>query len=111
MRYGMLIMVGCTLLTATSQTMLKKSANEKHKNIIFEYLNWRVITAYIIFVLVLLLNTYAYTMVPLKYGAVIDTLSYVFVLLFSVALLKEKVTMGKLIGNLLIITGILIYTL
>lgn len=107
----MLIMVGCTLLTATSQTMLKKSANEKHKNIIFEYLNWRVITAYIIFVLVLLLNTYAYTMVPLKYGAVIDTLSYVFVLLFSVALLKEKVTMGKLIGNLLIITGILIYTL
>ena len=111
MKYGMLIMVGCTLLTATSQTMLKKSANEKHKNIIFEYLNWRVITAYIIFVLVLLLNTYAYTMVQLKYGAVIDTLSYVFVLLFSVALLKEKVTMGKLIGNLLIITGILIYTL
>lgn len=111
MKYGMLIMVGCTLLTAASQTMLKKSANEKHKNIIFEYLNWRVITAYIIFVLVLLLNTYAYTMVPLKYGAVIDTLSYVFVLLFSVALLKEKVTMGKLIGNLLIITGILIYTL
>ena len=111
MKYGMLIMVGCTLLTATSQTMLKKSANEKHKNIIFEYLNWRVITAYIIFVLVLLLNTYAYTMVPQKYGAVIDTLSYVFVLLFSVALLKEKVTMGKLIGNLLIITGILIYTL
>ncbi|MDY5021564.1 MAG: EamA family transporter [Blautia sp.] len=111
MRYGMLIMVGCTLLTATSQTMLKKSANEKHKNIIFEYLNWRVITAYIIFVLVLLLNTYAYTMVPLKYGAVIDTLSYVFVLLFSVALLKEKVTVGKFIGNLLIITGILIYTL
>ena len=111
MRYGMLIMVGCTLLTATSQTMLTKSANEKHKNIIFEYLNWRVITAYIIFVLVLLLNTYAYTMVPLKYGAVIDTLSYVFVLLFSVALLKEKVTVGKFIGNLLIITGILIYTL
>ena len=111
MKYGMLIMVGCTLLTATSQTMLKKSANEKHKNIIFEYLNWRVITAYIIFVLVLLLNTYAYTMVPLKYGAVIDTLSYVFVLLFSVALLKEKVTVGKFIGNLLIITGILIYTL
>ena len=50
-------------------------------------------------------------MVPLKYGAVIDTLSYVFVLLFSVALLKEKVTVGKFIGNLLIITGILIYTL
>lgn len=111
MRYGMLIMVGCTLLTATSQTLLKKSANEKHKNIIFEYLNWRVITAYVIFVLVLLLNTYAYTKVPLKYGAVIDTLSYVFVLLFSVALLKEKVTIGKFIGNALIIAGILIYTL
>jgi uncharacterized membrane protein len=47
----------------------------------------------------------------MKYGAVIDTFSYVFVMLLSFSLLKEKFTRGRVIGNLIIIAGILIYTL
>lgn len=111
MNYYMLIMLGGTVLTAISQVLLKQSANVPHKSFIYEYLNWRVILSYTIFVLVLLLNTYAFTHVPLKYGAVIDTLSYVFVLLFSYFLLREKITKQKLIGNLIIITGVFIYSL
>ena len=107
----MLIMFGCTFLTAVSQILLKQSANLPHKNFLAEYLNWRVILAYTIFVLVLLLNTYAFTRVPMKYGSIIDGFSYVFVLLLSVLLLKEKVTKPKLIGNLLIIAGVVIYAL
>ena len=60
---------------------------------------------------VLLLNTYAYTQVDLKYGPVLDTFTYVFVLLLSFGVLKEKVSKGKLIGNLIIILGVLVYTL
>ena len=41
--------------------LLKQSAGKKHKSWIYEYLNWRVITAYGIAFSVLLLNTYAYT--------------------------------------------------
>ena len=47
----------------------------------------------------------------MKYGPVIDTFSYVFVLLLSWLILKEKISKGKLIGNLLIILGVFIYTL
>ncbi len=47
----------------------------------------------------------------MKYGSVIDTFSYVFVMLLSYFILKEKFSKGKLIGNLIIITGIFIYTL
>ena len=97
--------------TAFSQLLLKQSAGKTYRHPIFEYLNWRVITAYGIFVGVLLLNTYAYTHVDMKYGAVIDTFSYVFVMLLSYFILKEKFTKGKLAGNLLIMTGIFIYTL
>ena len=100
-----------TFFTAFSQLLLKQSAGKTYRHPIFEYLNWRVITAYGIFVGVLLLNTYAYTHVDIKYGAVIDTCSYVFVMLLSYFILKEKLTKGKLAGNLLIITGIFIYTL
>ncbi len=43
----------------------------------------------------------------MKFGPVIDTAAYVFVLLFSWRILKEKISRGKIIGNLIIILGIL----
>ena len=106
-----LLMFFGTFLSAISQILLKQSANQKHESFLKEYLNWRVITAYVIFFGVLLLNTYAYTQVELKYGSVIDAFTYVFVLLLSVLLLHEKVSKGQLLGNLLIIIGIFIYAL
>jgi len=60
---------------------------------------------------VLLSTTYAYTHVDMKFGPVIDTFTYVFVMLLSFVLLKEKFTKGQMIGNLIIIAGVLIYTL
>lgn len=107
----MLLMFGCTLLTAFSQLLLKQSANRTYRSVLLEYLNWRVILSYGIFALVLLLNTYAFTRVDMKYGAVIDTFSYVFVMLLSWLVLKEKFTRGKVVGNLLIMTGVFIYTM
>lgn len=110
-RLYMLLMFSGTFFTAISQVLLKQSAGKNYKHPIFEYLNWRVILSYGIFFGVLLLNTYAYTQVDMKYGAVIDTFSYVFVLLLSYFLLKEKFSKGKLAGNLIIIAGVIIYTL
>ncbi len=100
-----------TFFSALSQLLLKLSANEKHEGRLGEYLNVKVITAYGIFAAVLLLNTYAYTKVNLKYGPVIDTFTYVFVLLLSVMVLKERLTKWKLLGNVMIIAGVLLYSL
>lgn len=104
-------MLVCTVFSAISQILLKQSANQEHESALKEYLNWRVITAYMIFGSVLLVNTYAYTQVDMKYGPVLDTFTYVFVLILSWLVLKEKITRGKLIGNLLIVAGVLIYTM
>ena len=78
-------MLACTVFSALSQILLKQSANRQHASPLKEYLNWRVILAYLIFGTVLLVNTYAYTNVDLKYGPVLDTFTYVFVLLFFLA--------------------------
>ena len=99
-----LLFIG-TFFSAFSQLLLKQSANKTYKNPIFEYLNWRVILSYGIFAAVLFLNTYAYTKVDMKYGAVIDTFTYVFVMVLSYFILKEKFTKEKLIGNLIIMSG------
>ena len=105
------IMVAGTFLTAISQILLKQSADEKHDSFLKEYLNWKVIVAYILFGTVLLANTYAYTRVDMKYGSVIETLAYVWIFIMSITLLHEKITVRKIIGNLLIVTRILIYRL
>lgn len=107
----LLIMFIATFFSASSQILLKQSANQTHKNAIFEYLNWRVILSYFIFFAVLLVNTYAYTQVDMKYGAVIDTCTYVFVMILSGVILHESFTKWKLIGNLIIILGVIVYTL
>ena len=102
-------MLGGTFFSAVSQILLKQSANIKYENRIREYLNFRVILSYAM--LILLLNTWCYTKVDMRYGPVIDTAAYVFVLLLSHFILKEEITKGKIIGNLIIIAGIIIYTL
>ena len=107
----MLLMFAGTFFTSVSQILLKQSAGKEHKNLLLEYLNWRVILAYAIFVGVLLLNTYAYTRIDMKYGAVIDTFSYVFVMLLSWIILKEKITRRRIVGNLIIMLGVFVYTM
>ena len=102
-------MLGGTFFSAISQILLKQSANIKYSNPLREYLNWRVILAYFLF-FGILLNTWCYTKVDMRYGPVIDTAAYVFVLLLSKVILKEKITRGKFIGNLIIIAGIHIHT-
>ena len=107
----LLLLFGCTFFSAISQILLKRSADMEHKNWIREYLNWRVITAYSIYAVVLLLNIWAFTKVDMKYGAVIDTFTYVFVMVLSILLLRENIPKGRIVGNLIIMAGVIIYTL
>ena len=81
-RTFILIMLSGTFFSAVSQILLKQSANIRYENRIREYLNFRVILSYTIYMLILLLNTWCYTKVDMRYGPVIDTAAYVFVLSF-----------------------------
>ena len=60
-------MLGGTFFSAISQILLKQSANIKYDNPLREYLNWRVILAYVMFFGILLLNTWCYTKVDMRY--------------------------------------------
>ena len=104
-RTFLFIMLGGTFFSAISQILLKQSANIQYSNPLREYLNWRVILAYFLFFSILLLNTWCYTKVDMRYGPVIDTAAYVFVLLLSKVILKEKITKRKIAGVILILIG------
>ncbi|MCF0185550.1 MAG: multidrug ABC transporter [Bacteroidaceae bacterium] len=108
--YSCLILLG-TFVSAISQVMLKKAANREYDNPIKEYLNPLVIGAYTIFVLTTFLGIFAYRVVPLSYGPILEATSYIYITFFGVNIFHEKINKTKLIALALIVAGIVIYAI
>lgn len=98
-------------ITAFSQIILKKSADRKYKSVFFEYLNPYVLFSYVCYIGVLVLNVFIYTKIDYRFGVVINSMSTVFVMLLSHIILKEVITKKRIIGNVIIVCGILVFML
>lgn len=106
-----LILIFSVFISSIAQMLLKISANENHASKLKEYLNFRVIVSYGIFVVSTILTVIAYKGVYLKSGPIIESTGYIFVLILGKMLLKEKITKNKLIGITTIIFGIIVFSL
>ena len=99
-------------VAAFSQMLLKKSATEKHGSFLKEYLNWKVIFGYGLMFAGMLLTVYGYSKgVEVKSGSVMETIGNVWVVFLSWLFFREPVTKKKILGNILIISGIIIFNL
>lgn len=103
-------MLVAAFLAAVSQVLLKMSAGKVYKHPVWEYANPLVVIGYGILFLTMGINIFAYRFVDYKYGPVLNASSYVFILILGALLLKEKITKKKLLGNIMIIIGIIIYS-
>lgn len=108
--YALLILTG-TFIAAISQVMLKIEANKPHNTHLQEYLNPLVITAYVLFVGTTLLSILAYRGIPLSMGPILEATSYIYITIFGVKIFGEKMNKGKAAGLVLIICGIVVYSL
>lgn len=106
-----LIFIFGVFISSISQIFLKKSAQIEYCSKIKEYLNPRVIFAYIIFFGATLCSVWAYTVLPLSLGPILESSGYIFVAVLSRLFLKEKITNQKLLGLSIIILGIITYSL
>lgn len=106
-------MVVGVFISAISQILLKKSAdrNVDEKGFLKQYLNKNVIWGYLLLFAAMFMPLIAYTVVPLKYGAIVESLAYVFVMILSALFLHEKITPKKLIGNAMIVGGVILFSL
>ena len=100
------IFISASLISAFSQILLKIAAKQTYRSWIYEYLNVKVITAYFIFFLATLITVYCYKVVPLSTGAMLEATGYVFVTVLGRIILKEKVSMQKILGMALVIAGV-----
>lgn len=108
--YAGLLLLG-VFLSAISQVMLKKAALKQYPNKIQEYLNPLVILAYTVFVGTTFLSIFAYKGIPLSMGPVLEATSYIYVTVFGLTIFKEKLNLKKIIGLILIVFGIVVYSL
>lgn len=98
-------------LAACSQVLLKKAAMKHYDSVIREYLNPTVIIAYGLFFATTIIGVLAYKGIPISLGPVLEATSYLYVTLFGVMIFHEKMTKKKTSGLVLIIAGILVFTL
>ena len=99
------------LISSIAQVMLKAEADKKHKSRLKEYLNPMVITAYGIFFLSTFLTMYALKYVPLTYSPIIEPLSYIFVPVIGVLVLKEKISRRRMLGIAVMMVGIAVFSM
>ena len=103
------LMVLSVVIAAVSQLLLKISANKKHKSFIHEYLNTYVIIGYGLLFCSTILTILAFKGIDYRNGPIVESLGYLFVLLLCRFFLKEKINKRSLLGNFVIILGIVIY--
>lgn len=104
-----LLVVFTALLSAISQILLNYSNTRKRKSLVGEYVNIFVITSYGLLMLTLVLNIYVLRFIPMIEAHVVAASTYVFVLILSRIFLKEKITWNKILGNIAIVLGIIIF--
>ena len=98
------------LISALLQVPLKKAALNPKYTGLKTYLNPLVLTVYFCFFLITFATTYLYQYVDLAFSTLLYKTEYIFVTLIGVLILKEKLSVKKIIGIALIIAGVVIYS-
>ena len=93
-------------IASYSQILLKKGAQKK--NI---YINKYTIIGYTLMIISTLFTLWAYKGVNLSFSQILQSLSFIFVIILSRLILKEKITKRSIIGMIFIIIGMIIYSI
>ena len=106
----LLIMVFFVFASSCTQIALKKAAGREYKNKIAEYLNFTVIASYFVYIASSFATIYALKYIPLSVIPVVESCGYVFVAILGGVILKEKMNRRKIIGMIVIIAGVFVFS-
>ena len=101
-----------SLIASLSQVLLKKSAGKTYSSVLKEYFNPYVIIGYGMMVGATLCGLIAYKNgVEYKNGVIMESVGFVMVMIFSRIFFKEALTFKKILGNVLILIGMVVFYL
>lgn len=99
------------VIASFSQVLLKKGAMKTYDSFIKEYLNFWVITGYLMMFVSLFLTMLVYRGVDFMNVPVLEAIGYILVPVLSYFFFKEALNRRKIIGIVCILAGIIIYYL
>ena len=83
----------------------------EHKNILFKFLNWRVILGYGLLFGTTVINVFAYRGVELKVTPMIESTGIIWVTILAVFFLGERPTKRGLLSIAVTVLGIIVFSL
>ena len=108
LKYIALLLLIC-FISAFSQVLLKKASLREYKSFIHQYLNLYVIEGYGLFLFVLVVDIFILRHLPIVICSVFaEATPLVFSLFTGKIIFGEKIQKRKLLGGIIIITGIII---
>ena len=102
-----LLFVFSVFIASCSQILLKKGSKKQ----ISLFFNIYTISGYAILIISTLCSALAYKNINLSFGILLESLSYIFVPVLSYKLLNEKINKRRILGMVIIITGIIVFSL
>ena len=108
---NILLWLFSVLVSSFSQTLLKIAANKKYPDRLHEYMNPYVIIAYAMFFASTFMTMFAMRVVPYSFSPMLESASYIFIPVFGVLILKEKISRRRILGIEIILVGMLIFAL
>lgn len=108
MTSGVLIYLVTPLISAASQLMLKKAADDPRFTGLRFYVNPLVIAAYALFFGCMVANVFALRTLDLTVASVLEASGFLYVMVLGALFLRERITARKLFGNALIVAGIVV---
>jgi drug/metabolite transporter (DMT)-like permease len=108
MTSGVLIYLITPLISAASQLLLKKAADDPRFTGLRFYINPLVIAAYALFFGCMVANVFALRTLDLTVASVLEASGFLYVMVLGALFLREKITPRKLLGNALIVLGIVV---
>lgn len=110
--FAILLMCASVVIASFSQVMLKSGAKKEYSSAIREYLNLYVISGYGLLLISMVLPIIAYKFgLDYKEAPVIEAIGPALVTVLSFFFFKEKLTKKKIIGNVLVVLGIIVFYL
>ena len=98
-----ILIMALSSLTAATGGLLLKLSSKKGKTIMN-----KLLLGIALYFVSLIFFIWALSIVPLSIAFNISALTYVFAFIFGIIIIKEKVSLSKIIGIMLIISGIIL---
>lgn len=106
-----LLFLFAVVVAGFGQVALKRAAMEQGRSLLLQYANGYVLLGYFLMLCSMGMISVAYRGVPFKEGPMLESLTFIWVPLLSSFFLRERITKNKTLGFLIIIFGVVIFSL